>query len=465
MAPARPRGSKLSTECVRVGCGSGFWGDAFDPAMELLEHGQLDFLSFDFLAELTMALLQRQRAREPGAGYVEDAVDFMAAMAPVARANGTRLVSNGGGVNPQAGATELARRLAERGQRGTRIGVVGGDDLLGRLDALAQQGVALDNAVTGEAGIDRIRKRIVCANAYLGSEGIIDTLNAGAEIVLTGRVADSAVFVGPIMQRLGIGYGQPDVVAAAIAAGHIAECAAGCTGGMSSRFDTMPAMGRVGFPIIEFERDGRFAITKLPGTGGRVDSFTVKEHLVYEIGDPRSYAVPDGVADFTSLQLRDDGTDRVAVSGTRGAPQPERLKVLIGYSDGWIGEGLLMFPWPHAFARAQKARQTLTERFERLGLAPQEIEWSYVGINTLHGPAAPLPEYVNDLNEVGLRVAVRTASREDADKVRRACAQMWIMGPGGTAFGVPMKPRPVVSLWPTFIPRELVPWKTEIIES
>jgi hypothetical protein len=429
----------VSTEIARVGCGSGFWGDAFDPAMELLEHGGLDALSFDFLAELTMALLQRQRAREPGAGYVEDAVDFMTAMAPVARANGTRLVSNGGGVNPQAGATELAHRLAERGQRGTRIGVVGGDDLLGRLDALAQQGVALDNAVTGEAGIERIRKRIVCANAYLGSEGIVDTLAAGADIVLTGRVADSAVFVGPIMHRLGLDYAQPDLVAAAIAAGHIAECAAGCTGGMSSRFDTMPAMGRAGFPIIEFGRDGEFAITKLPGTGGRVDTFTVKEHLVYEIGDPRSYAVPDGVADFTALRLRQDGTDRVA--------------------------GLLMFPWPHAFARAQKARQTLTERFERLGLAPQEIEWSYVGINTLHGPAAPMPDRPDDLNEVGLRVAVRTATREEADKVRRACAQMWIMGPGGTAFGVPIKPRPVVSLWPTFIPRELVPWHTEIIES
>lgn len=455
----------MASDCVRVGCGSGFWGDAFDPAMELLERGDLDFLSFDFLAELTMALLQRQRAKEPHAGYVQDAVDFMAEMAPAAHANGTVLVSNGGGVNPRAGAVELARRLAERGQRGTRIGVVGGDDLLSRLDQFVASGVNLDNAVTGEQGIGRIRRRIVCANAYLGSEGIIDTLRGRSDIVLTGRVADSAVFVGPIMQRLGIGYDKPDVVGAAIAAGHIAECAAGCTGGMSSRFDTMSSMGRVGFPIIEFRRNGEFAITKLPDTGGRVDMFTVKEHLVYEIGDPSCYAVPDGVADFTSLQLRQDGTDRVAVSGARGDRRPDRLKVLIGYSDGWIGEGLLMFPWPRAFSRAQKARQTLLERFERLGLAPQEIEWSYLGINALHGPAAPMPSNPDDLNEVGLRVAVRTASREEADKVRRACSQLWIMGPGGTAFGVPIKPRPVVSLWPTFVPRELVPCTTEIIES
>jgi len=455
----------LTGDAVRIGCGSGFWGDAFDPAMELVERGSLDFIGFDFLAELTMALLQRQRSKDPAAGYVEDAIDFMTQMAPAARVTGTRLISNGGGVNPHAGAAELARRLADRGHRGTRIGVVGGDDLLGRLDALVADGVAFDNTVTGEAGIGRIRNRIVCANAYLGSEGIIEALRDRADVVLAGRVADTAVFVGPIMQRLGIGYDEPDLVSAAIAAGHIAECAAGCTGGMSSRFDTMPAMGRVGFPIIEFSRDGEFAMTKLPDTGGRVDTFTVKEHLVYEIGDPNGYAVPDGVADFTSLRMRQDGADRVVVSGVRGAKQPDRLKVLIGYSDGWIGEGLLMFPWPRAFSRAQKAKQTLLERFERLGLKPQEIEWSYVGINALHGPAAPMPPDADELNEVGLRVAVRTATREDADKVRRACSQLWIMGPGGTAFGVPMKPRPVVSLWPTFISRELVPWTMEVIKS
>ena len=455
----------MSTDQVRVGCGSGFWGDAFDPAMELLQRGQLDALSFDFLAELTMALLQRQRSKNPQAGYVEDAIDFMTTMAETARDRGTRLVSNGGGVNPRSGATVLAARLREAGLAGTKIGVVAGDDLLSRIDELLARGVSLENAVTGERGIDRIRKRIVCVNAYLGSEGIIETLDAGADIVLTGRVADSAVFVGPILQALGLGYDDPDVVAAAIAAGHIAECAAGCTGGMSSRFDTMPAMGRVGFPIIEFARSGEFAITKLPGTGGRVDEFTVKEHLVYEIGDPNRYPVPDGLADFTSLALREDGTDRVVVSHARGQPRPDNLKVLIGYNDGWIGEGLLMFPWPRALERAAKAKQTLTERFERLGLRPQEIEWSLLGVNALHGPAAPPPSNPDALNEVGLRVAVRTGTREEADLVRRACSHMWIMGPGGTAFGVPMKARPVISLWATYVPRELVPWTTEVITS
>lgn len=449
-------------QSVRVGCGSGFWGDAFDPADELLRNGRLDFLSFDFLAELTMALLQRQRARDPNTGFVEDAVSFMTAMTAPARECGTRLVSNGGGVNPQAGAQAIAKHLRERGLTGTRIGVVAGDDLLPRLTELLAEGVPLTNSATGDTDLARIRDRIVCANAYLGSEGIIDVLQGGADIVLTGRVADSAVFVGPIMHALGLTFADTNAVAAAICMAHIAECAAGCTGGMSSRFDEMPAMGRVGFPILEFERDGTCVLTKLPGTGGRVDPFTVKEHMVYEIGDPRAYIVPDGVVDFTSAHLTDLGNDRVRVSDVRGQPQPEQLKVLIGYSDGWIGEGLLMFPWPRAFARAEKAQVTLLERFERMGLAADEVEFSYLGVNALHGPAAPMT-HVDDLNEVGLRVAVHTKTRDEAEKVRRACSQLWIMGPGGTSFGVPIKARPVVTLWPTFVPRALVPPTTQMV--
>ncbi len=447
---------------VRIGCGSGFWGDAFDPAEELLKHGQLDYLSFDFLAELTMALLQRQRERDPNAGFVQDAVSFMSAMAATARERGTRLVSNGGGVNPQAGARAIAKSLREGGIVGSKIGVVAGDDLLARLDDLVRQGVPLDNSATGDTDLARIRGRVICANAYLGSEGIIEALEREADIVLTGRVADSAVFVGPIMHALGLGFGDIDRVAAAIAVAHIAECAAGCTGGMSSRFAEMPAMGRVGFPILEFARSGECVISKLPDTGGRVDLFTVKEHLVYEIGDPRAYTVPDGVADFTSVRLTDLGQDRVRVSEVRGQGQPPQLKVLIGYSDGWIGEGLLMFPWPRAFARAQKAKETLLERFARMGLESDEVDFSYIGVNALHGPAAP-QAHVEDLNEVGLRVAVHTRTREDAEKVRRACSQLWIMGPGGTSFGVPIKSRPAVSLWPTYVPRELVPTTIEVI--
>jgi hypothetical protein len=449
---------------VRVGGGSGFWGDAFDPALELAERGRLDYLCFDFLAELTMALLQRAKAKDPSAGYVTDMVGWFTRLAAPARANGTVLVCNGGGVNPRGGAEALAASLRRKGLTGTKIAVVSGDDMLDRLDELKAAGVRLTNTSTGDENIDAIRSRIVSANVYLGSDGIIESLRAGADMVVTGRVTDSAVFIGPIMHRLGWSYDQPDLVASAITVGHVLECAAGCTGGMSSRFDEMPRMGEAGFPIADIDQDGTATITKLAGTGGHVDQFTVKEHLVYEIGDPRAYATPDGIADFTAPRIEEVGPDRVRVSGMRGKPRPDKLKLLIGYSDGWIGEGMMMFPWPRALARARKAEETLRERFTRMGLKASAMTFDYVGVNMLHGPAAPWPER-DDLNEVGLRVAVKTQTREEAEKVRRACTHLWIMGPGGTSFGVPMKPRPALSLWPTLVSRELVPHKVEYLES
>lgn len=449
---------------VRLGGGSGFWGDAFDPAMELAERGQLDYLCFDFLAELTMALLQRAKAKDPTAGYVTDMVGWFTKLAPPSRAAGTALVCNGGGVNPRAGGEALAASLRREGLTGTRIAVVAGDDMLGRLDELKAAGVRLTNTSTGDENLEAIRARIVSANVYLGSDGIIEGLAAGANMVVTGRVTDSAVFIGPIMHRLGWTFDQPDLVASAITVGHVLECAAGCTGGMSSRFDEMPRMGEAGFPIVDVERDGTAAISKLPGTGGRVDEFTVKEHLVYEIGDPRAYATPDGIADFTSPRIEGIGPDTVRISGMRGKQRPDMLKLLIGYSDGWIGEGLMMFPWPRALARARKAEETLRERFARMGLKSSAMAFDYVGVNMLHGPAAPWPDH-DDFNEVGLRVAVKTQTREEAEKVRRACTHLWIMGPGGTSFGVPMKPRPALSLWPTLVPRAFVPHTVEYLES
>ena len=449
---------------VRVGAGSGFWGDALDPAIELAERGGLHYLCFDFLAELTMSLLQRARAKDPNQGYVPDMVSWLSKLTEPAHASGTTLLCNGGGVNPRAGAEALAGSLRAKGITGRKIGIVSGDDVLHRLEEFRRAGIKLAHSETGEDGFDRIKSKIVSANVYLGSDGIIDALEAGSDIIVTGRVTDSALFIAPTMHRLGWNFDQHDRVASAITIGHILECAAGCTGGMSSRFDEMPHMGEVGFPTAEISGDGTAIISKLPGSGGRVDEFTIKEHLVYEIGDPRQYFTPDGVADFTAPTIEEIEPDVVRVRGMRGQARPKDLKLLIGYSDGWIGEGLLMFPWPRALARARKAEQTLRERFERLNLVSSSISFDFVGVNMLHGPAAPWPA-TDNLNEVGLRVAVKTASRDEAEKVRRACSQMWIMGPGGTSFGAPMKPRPTLALWPTLVPRELVPHSVEYVIS
>lgn len=295
----------------------------------------------------------------------------------------------------------------------------------------------------------------------------VEGLDGGADVVVAGRVSDNAVYVGPLAHEFGWkrDAAHADRFAAAVTLGHIVECASACTGGMSSRFAEMPHMGRVGFPIIEFSADGSAEVTKVKGTGGRVDLYTIKEHLVYEIGDPRRYLMPDAIADFTSLRLSRTGDDRVRIEGIRGEPAPDLWKLVVGYQDGWIGESLAFFPWPNAYDRALKAKQTMLERFERMGLAAEQIHFDFIGLNTLHGPAAPAPDpaLANELPEVGLRCAVRTRTMEEADKVRRAGSHLWIMGPGGTSFGTPIKPRPVSSLWPTLIPRSFVEQKTQIL--
>ncbi len=453
-------------DALRIGAGSGFWGDALDPAEELLKGGELDYMSMDYLAELTMALLQRQKLKNPEAGYIPDIVPHLRTLMPLAREHGTRLICNGGGVNPRAGARRVAETAAEQGLKGTRVALVEGDDVLHRLDELLASGETLANMETGDEDFAAIRDRVVAANVYTDASGIAGALAEEADVVIAGRVSDNALYVGPIMHELGWRYdaAHADRVGAAITIGHVMECAAACTGGMSSRFAEMPRMGEVGFPIAEVAADGSAVVSKLPGTGGRVDAHTIKEHLVYEIADPANYIMPDGIADFTTLRLTDLGDDRVRMDNMTGKGQPDRLKLIVGYQDGWIGEGLLFFTWPYALERAHKARETLGERFRRLGLQAEQIHFDLVGINALHGPSAPMPEH-DDLNEVGLRVAVRTRTREEAEKVRRACSQLWIMGPGGTSFGAPMKPRPVVSVWPTLIPRAAVSQSVDILEA
>lgn len=445
---------------IRLGAGSGFWGDAADPAIEVLEKGKLDYLCFDFLAELTMAILQRQKARDPNAGYVTDAVSIVTDMLGQAKAAGTKLVTNGGGVNPMAAGARIIEAARAQGLHDLKVGVVEGDDLMGRIDELLASREPLTHMETGATGLADLRKRIVCANVYTDGSGVRDALAQGADVVVTGRVSDNGLYAGAAMHAFGWTHSASDAdkLASIISLGHIVECAAACTGGMSSRFEQMPNMGMVGFPIIELDENGDAVITKVRGSGGRVDDMTVKEHLVYEIADPTQYLMPDGVADFTGLKIEDLGDDRVAVTGGRGKRAPETLKLVVGYDDGWIGESMAFFPWPNAYSRAEKARQTMLERFERMDLKSQEIQFDYVGLNMLHGPGAPAIDVAaaNQMPEIGLRCAVRTRTRDEAEKVRRAASNLWIYGPGGTSFGTPIKPRPIVALWPTLIPREWV---------
>lgn len=441
---------------VKIGAGGAYWGDALEPAIEMAKLADVQYMGFDFLAELTMSVLQRMRQKDPTKGYVPDIVPWAKALLPLSVPRGIGLVANVGGANPEAAGEVLAKLAGGLGLKGLKIGTVGGDDILGRLDQIRADGWAFRNMDTGEADIDRIRDRIVAANVYVGADHIIGALAEGAKVVITGRASDNALYVGPIMHEMGWQFRKPywDKIGAAITMGHIVECTSCCTGGMSTQWERVQNAANISFPIVEMEESGEAIITKMPNTGGFVDEWTVKEHLVYEIGDPKRYLMPDGIADFTTLKVKQEGPDRVRVSGCTGLPRPDTLKVQIGYEDGYIGEGLLLFPWPHALQRAQRAEEVIRARFAKIGVPIEELDISYVGVNTLGGHTAP--PVTGEMNEVGLRVAARTRTAEDADAVRRECTHLWTLGPVGTAFGVPFKPRKVVSLWPTLVPRELV---------
>ncbi len=449
---------------IRIGNGSAYWGDMLDPAVELAEKGDLDYLGLDHLAELTLAILQRMKAKNPNEGYIQDIVPWTEALLPLTHRNQVRMITNAGGANPDAGGrqvVEIARRL---GLTGLKVGVVTGDGVVDKLDHLAADGVRFVNMDTGEEGLDRIRSDIVAANAYIGSDPIVEALAEGAEVVVTGRISDSALTVGPIMHEFGWTFTTPDwnKIGAAITVGHIIECACFCTGGGSCQWREAVEPWHIGFPIAECSDDATAVITKVPGSGGIVNQWTVKEQITYEVTDPANYAMPDGIVDFSSLRLQEVGPDRVRVTDMRGKPRPGTLKVCIGYRDGWIAEGLLLFSWPDALAKARRAEEIVRGRLPRLGVQPLELRFDYLGVNTLHGTTAPAVR--DEVNEVGLRLAARCRTAEEADVVRREATHLWTLGGVGTAFGVPFRPRPVVSLWPTLIPRDAVETRVRIEE-
>ena len=452
---------------VRVGAGSAYWGDMLDPAVELVEKGDINYIGFDHLAELTMAQLTRIKVRDPSRGYIPDIVPWMRAILPTCREKGIKVISNGGGANPEAAGEAVVNLAKELGLTGLKIGVIIGDEITReRLGELIAKGIKFKNLDTGEEDISVISDRIVAANVYIGCDRIIEALEEEADAVIAGRVSDNALYVGPLMHEFGWKFEKPywGLIGAAVTIGHIIECAECCTGGMSNIWNIAPELWKVGFPIAEVDENGDAVLTKVPGSGGIVNEWTIKEHLVYEIHDPANYLMPDGIADFTKLKVEEIGKDRVKVTNMTGKHRPDTLKMGIGYEDGFIFENTVICPWPNAYEKARKAEEILRERLKMVKLDADELRIDYLGINTMLGStAAPLPpDY--EPNEVGLRVAVKAKKREEAVKVRREITHLWTLAGLGAHMGVPPDPRPVISLWHTLIPREEVPTRCIIRE-
>lgn len=448
---------------VRVGAGLGFYGDAWRAVRASIERGGVQYIASDHLSELTLAILQKDRQKDATAGYARDGLPMLAELWPLAAPRGVKFILNAGGLNPQGAREAIARAFRERGWKAT-IATVSGDSVLERLDELRTAGEALAHLDTG-AGLDTVRSRMLFANAYLGAQPIVRALEQGADIVLTGRVADAALSLAPLVHELGWRWDDWDRLAQGLTVGHLLECSGQGSGGnfgSAAAWADVPDYAHLGYPIAEVGADGGALFTKAPGTGGRVSFDTLRQQLLYEVHNPHAYVSPDVVLDMGTLKLDDQGGDRVRVSGASGAARPASLKIVGGFHDGWMGSGIIGFSWPQAYAKCAKAAETIRTLVAERGWPVEETNVEYIGYDSLLGANAD-PAYRDQLNECFLRMTIRTPERKVADAYGRLFPWLGLSGPPyvGSMKGV-QGAKQLLGIWPALVRRELVEAKVEI---
>ena len=442
---------------IRIANGQGFWGDWLEAPVRLVEQGPIDYLALDYLAEITMSILQKQRQADPKLGYARDFPPLIARLAARIREREIKVIANAGGVNPVDCAREVTRLAPD-----LKVAVVLGDDVLPRIDEFLAKGFEMRDMDSGRR-LTEIRGQISSANAYIGAFPLAEALDTGAEVVIAGRSTDTALTLAPMVHRFGWRPDEYDKLAAGTIAGHIIECGAQCTGGNCQvDWQTIPNMADIGYPIVEAELDGTFNVTKHPSAGGRVNTHVVKEQLLYELGDPKSYITPDCVADFTSIHLEDAGPDRVRVSGIRGGPRPPSLKLSISYAAGWKAIGTIVYSWPQALEKARAADRIVRERLHEIGLTFDEIYTEFFGVNACLGPAAP-PS--TDPPEIQLRIGVRGPDRKAVDRFTRELVPLVLNGPpGATGYGEGRPAvREIVAYWSALVPREEIHTTVQLV--
>jgi hypothetical protein len=446
---------------VRIGAGLGFYGDAWEPVAASIERGGVHYVASDHLAELTLAILQKDRQRDAALGYARDVVPMLMRLWPLMQARGVKFICNAGGLNPAGAAAALRAAFAAKGLK-ARIAVVTGDEVLRQLAALAPP--HMFNAQPFES----VRERMVFANAYLGARPIMSALQQGADIVVTGRVADAALFLAPLVHEFGWkledAATQPELdrLAQGLAVGHLLECSGQGSGGnfgSQGAWKAIPDLAHIGYPIAEVGEDGTALITKAPGTGGRINFDTVRQQLLYEVHDPTRYVSPDVVLDLSALKLEDLGDDRVRMTGARGHPRPAQLKLVGGFRDGYKAEVTWGFSWPDAWDKAQAAVAMVRAQLADRRMAHEELFVEFPGLNSAHGPLAPLPvpEALAELNEVWVRLVVRTSDKAVADGFGRLFPWMALSGPAYTCgFHGLSNSSELLGIWPALVDRQAV---------
>lgn len=428
---------------LRIGCGAGYSGDRLDPAVELAEKGSLDYLVFECLAERTIALAQLCRLHNPESGFDPLLKERMRAVLPICRRNGTRIITNMGAANPEAATRATVAIATELGLSGLKVASILGDDVL----SLVRHGGYRLDGVSEES--------IVSANAYLGAGPILEALRLGADVVITGRTSDPALFLAPMMHEFRWREDDWRTLGQGTVIGHLLECAGQVTGGYfadPSSNKEVPDLARLGFPLAEIEQDGTAVITKVPGSGGMLTKHTCLEQLLYEVQDPAAYITPDVVADFSTVALEEHGFDRVRVSGAQGKNAPATFKVSVGYRNGFLGEGEISYAGSGAWARARLAQKVLEERWARIGF--DEIDCSFIGISSMHGPVLSSIPAIEPY-EVRLRVAARARSLADAQQVFRDVEALYTNGPAGGG-GAAGSAREIIAIENLLLPRSLV---------
>ena len=447
-------------DMIRIGNGQGFWGDSIDAPVRLAKDGPLDYLTLDYLAEVTMSIMQRQKLKNPNAGYARDFPDLVKRILPEIQDKGLKVITNAGGVNPTACRNELLE-LAKPSGKEIKIGVIQGDDIFPKLQELRNLGVAFDNMDTGES-FDKVADQVYSANVYINSSTISEALEKEAQIVLAGRVSDPGLALGPCIYEFNWNESDYNLLAAGTLAGHITECGAQCTGGNYSRWQDVPDLADIGYPIIEMRSDGIFCITKHKGSGGLVNRETIGEQVLYEMGDPENYISPDVCVDFTSFALKDLGDNIVEIDNVKGFTPTDTYKVSISYFAGYKAAGQLTISGPNAYEKAQLTAEIIWKRLTNAGAQFEDTSTEYLGLSSCHGAINSIPD---QLNEVVLRLGVRDMDKDKVNRFGKEIAPVITNGPPGiTGFsGGRPKAQEIVAYWPALIPKELVQSTVDVI--
>ncbi len=450
---------------VVIGGGQGFWGDSNDAAIHTLRNSNINYLACDYLAELTLSIMARQKLKNPNAGYARDFLGMMKECGKEAYEKGIKVLTNAGGMNIKGLVDALAEQAAGQGLKGMKIGYVLGDEISSEIPRLLAEGMTFDN-IDDVGNFNEVRDKIFNANVYFGHEPTLACLEQGADMVITGRSTDSALFLAPCIHELGWKADDWNNLARGIMAGHLLECGGqGAGGNYDYDWRSVPRMDELGFPIAEVSEND-FVITKAPDCGGIICEQSCKEQFLYEVHDPANYITPDVTVDISQATLKQAGDNRVRVGNVRGKEKPEMLKVSMGYHAGYKVAGMLSFAWPDAYEKAQYAADIIMKKMKKKGLKAEEVRIDYIGVNALHLAVAETdPDKLKDLNEVVMRIAVRTLTKEEAYKLVPEIAPLQLNGPPGASFfGGRAKVQEVIGLWPTLIPRDAVRLTSHILE-